>query len=465
MLSKLGRITSRTPKNKGARLSSTSLSGSTPPNADLTREYRNHLASIQSGKERTLDLRKFASFSSSIASDLAKVIGKGTNCNITSVNFSGMELGIKIINEIMRILGLSESIGSVTSIDLSRNAFNINEADALVEALPKMSSLRDIILDGNSLTSLTKSIDESTIEEGHKDFFGALGSLASIRTLGLNAVIGVGGTLEQAESSANTKLPIDKLTSYIEANKALQSFSSNNNNLTDSETAKLLRSLSKLNSLISLDLSGCEIGLESLPELKRVLENNKIRVLDLSNTCKYGEISELFSSLKGDHIRNMMDLRLANNGIDDKGAETILSPYTSLPDVKVRVIIDLSSNEITAEGIGSIARHAHYGNGSATINLAKNNFAYPDFLDMLKVNDRYPLTRKPFFTLNLGDDFAEWQAKNLLKAAESFAVNLRVGHKKSKDKEEPAPGLFSAITSYFSSKPKETSKTQGISRE
>jgi len=119
----------------------------------------------------------------------------------------------------------------------------------------------------------------------------------------------------------------------------------------------------------NLNMSGCRIGDAGIIQLKRLLENNTIKTLNLScNSITDIGMKNLCTSLKD--TTELETLILSNNKITDAGIESIANLLRTNTKLK---ILDVSGNEIGDDGalalINVVKEHASI----SSFNL-KNNF-------------------------------------------------------------------------------------------
>ena len=254
-----------------------------------------------------------------IADDLAAVIDHNSLQKLWLANNDLRSCASTILQSLSKITTLTE-------LDLSGNGMSKEVANFLASAIASNSSLEDLRLNDNRLT--TSGI--VTIAK----------SLNNISTLKYFSVI----------SNLITEEATDFIASVIKSNTGIEQLYLGNNKL-GAGALKIVRALKEVSSLKVLDLNNNNTSGIIADDLAAVIDHNSLRKLWLANNDLRSCASTILQSLS--NITTLTELDLSGNGMSEEVADFLASAIasnSSLEDLR------LSDNRLTTSGIVTIAK-------------------------------------------------------------------------------------------------------------
>ena len=254
-----------------------------------------------------------------IADDLAAVIDHNSLQKLWLANNDLRSCASTILQSLSKIRTLAE-------LDLSGNNMSEEVADFLASAIASNSSLEDLRLTDNRLT--TSGI--VTIAK----------SLSNISTLKYLSV----------QSNLISEEAADSIASVIKINTGIGELYLGNNKL-GAGALKIIRALKEVSSLKVLDLGNNNTSGIIADDLAAVIDHNSLQKLWLANNDLRSCASTILQSLS--KIRTLAELDLSGNNMSEEVADFLASAIASNSSLEY---LRLTDNRLTTSGIVTIAK-------------------------------------------------------------------------------------------------------------
>ena len=234
-----------------------------------------------------------------------------------------LSLNSLFISDAVNIFHGMGNISNLVAINLSHTYITDEAADELATVLLHNTSLRNIDLSYNNLSTS----DAMKIFKGMKNI----------------------SKLEAINISHNmiTDEAADELANVLLHNTSLQNIDLSYNNLSTSDAMKIFKGMKNMSKLEAINISHNMITDEAADELATVLlHNTSLQNIDLSyNNLSTSDAMKIFKGMK--NISKLEAINISHNMITDEAADelaTVLSHNNGLE------IFDMSSNSFSSEG-------------------------------------------------------------------------------------------------------------------
>jgi Ran GTPase-activating protein (RanGAP) involved in mRNA processing and transport len=280
-----------------------------------------------------------------------------------------VDVGVKPI-----LISLADN-KSILSLNFSSNMFNLDHAKLLASMLIGNNTLQELILKGNNLGT-----------EGYKLVNEALRLNHSITSLDLN------------QSSIIGKESGLILADYLRTNKTVKHLDIGLNSSLGKEGIKeIIEPLNKNSSLISFNLSGCNLGEAGGMLLSKVLNSQQcLKKIDLAgnNLSDTGMIL-LAKGIKA--VGTITHLNVSNNNIAEQGGE---AAFCALGNIKY---LNISNNKLTTNLMSSIAAILKEDKALLSLDMSNNQSITTGIIHLLDaLENNHTLTSLDISNLGFG---------------------------------------------------------------
>jgi len=292
-------------------------------NSKVCRDICNSLGNLKS--LRSISVCYFNSLFSSVPfKNLIRSVDiKFEWANLHTIRFSDNGLSSKEVQLVCDVLRHCKGLGC---LDLSRNKIDDDCAQALAEALQDHTTLRELDLSCNEITSGGMSAWTPVIRANkiqHLDI--SWNSIHSSCDSLAQAVVECGDSLQSLQVQENKSFDVKLIADGLKSLNRLEVLNLSHLNINQQTAASLAGNLGSCSQLNHFNIAG-----------------NDITSL------------QIVATLAGcfEQCRNIIEVDLAENGIDSQGITHLASGFVKCSWLKV---LNLSSNKITSDGLDALA--------------------------------------------------------------------------------------------------------------